>query len=239
MKTVTLTLAALSVLMLAAVLTPAAVAGKMTVTTPSPNGGDPVAAVGEYVRRATSEDAVVVVGYRTANSSIGGDWMLLEIGIAPAPNTSPVLKREDVRLILPDGTVEPLPSQEEFGKASASLRSLDARANIQRDSLNYLPAYATIPCRIGFFADMDNPGRGLAYDQVSLNQAGACFGRLYFPVPGGIQESATYILAVQLPNSDIQVPLHMMTKDELKEIKQAIKDEEARIKQEQKAAKDK
>jgi len=217
--------------------TPCADAAKMQVAIPSPNGGDPVIAVGEYVRRATSEDAVVVVGYRTANGSIGGDWMLLEIGVAPAPNTAPVLKREDVRLILPDGTVVPLPSQAEFTQAYPGLRSLEARANVARDSLNYLPKYATIPCRIGFFTDIDDPARGLAYDQVSLNQAGACFGRLYFPVPGGIQQSADYILAVSFPNSEIQVPLHMMTKDELKEIKQAIKEEEKRIKQEQKAAK--
>lgn len=239
MKTATLTRTTLCIAVLAFILASSAGAEKMTVAIPSPNGGDPVIAVGEFVRRATSEDAVVVVGYRTANSSIGGDWMLLEIGVAPAENTSPVLKREDVRLILPDGTVVPLPSQEEFSKAYPSLRSLDARANITRDSLNYLPAYARVPCRIGFFADMDNPGRGLAYDQVSLNQAGACFGRLYFPIPGGIQESATYILAVQFPNSDIQVPLHMMTKDELKEIKQAIKEKEQAAKQEEKAAKDK
>jgi hypothetical protein len=226
---------ALTVTCLAAVFAPTAFAEKMTVTIPSPNGGDPVVAVGEYVRRAASQDAVVVVGYRTAADSIGGDWMLLEVGVAPAPDTSPVLKREDIRLILPDGTVVPLPTQEEFGKAYPSLRGLDARANIQRDSLNYLPAYANLPCRIGFFTDVANPGRGLAYDQVSLNPSAACFGRLYFPVPGGIQESATYVLAVQFPNSDIQVPLYMMTKDELKQIKQAIKEKEQEAKEQKKA----
>lgn len=226
--------------LLAVILMPLATslagAAKMTVTIASPNGGDPVVAVGEYVRRATSQDAVVVVGYRTANSSIGGDWMLLELGIAPTPNNSYALKREDVRLILPDGTVVPLPTQEEFTQAYPKLRSLEARANVARDSLNYLPKYATIPCRIGFFTDINDPERGLAYDQVTLNQAASCFGRLYFPIPGGIQQSADYILAISLPNSEIQVPLHMMTKDELKEIKQAIKEKEKQIRQEQKAS---
>jgi len=203
----------------------------------SPNGGQPVEVRGEYVRRGLSSDGVVVVGYRTANSSVGQEWMLLDVGMTAALGKAPVVKREDIRLILSDGEVLPLPSQETFQKAYPRLRGLEARANATPDSINYLPSYANIACRLGFFTDTTNIGRGMAYDQVSLNQAGACYGRLYFQIPGGIEEDAVYILAVQFPESDLQIPLNMLTKQELKEIKAQLKEADKLLKEEEKKQK--
>jgi hypothetical protein len=203
---------------------------ELSVTVPSPNGGDPAVFMGEYVLRGTSPDAVVVVGYWVANKSEDKEWMLLDVGMTPVPGTSAVLKREDVRLILPDGSEVPLPSQKEFQQSYSKIRNLDAIANRSAYSINYLPAYANIPCRIGFFTDMNDMSRGPAYDQVTLNQAGACFGRLYFPVEGGIQMNQVYTLAIRFPNSDLQIAMPMMTEDQIKDLKKKIKDAEREAK---------
>jgi hypothetical protein len=188
---------------------------------------------GEFVRLVSNEEGWVVLGYRTANGSVGEDWLLLEIGITLMPGVkNQQLTRDDLSVTLPDGTAIPLASQEEFSKAS--LRALDARANTVRDSLNYFPAGVNKPCRIGFFTDISQPGRGLAYDSVDLSSDRACAGRLYFRVPGGIQYGQ-HFLNVAFEGSTINVPFRIMTKDELKENKAKWKELQKQLKAQQKS----
>ena len=114
---------------------------------------------------------------------------------------------------------ELLATQEEFSKAN--LRSLDARANMNRDSINYFPVTATQACRIGFFSDTDS--RAMAWDQVELSNTRACLGRLYFKIPGGIAYGQHW-LNVKFENSLVRVPFRILTKEEEKTLSKNFKD---------------
>jgi hypothetical protein len=185
---------------------------------------------GEYVRKVESDQAIAVLGYRTANESLGDEWMLLEIAMTTQPGLEMTLKRESFSLKTPDGAVVPLASQQDFNAASGTLRALDRRANVQRESLAYLPAQADRPCRIGFFSDLANPQRGMTWDEFSMNSTSFCAGRLYFQVPGGIQYGR-YFVEIDLPEGEIALPMTIMTKDELKAAKAKVKEYEQQQKQ--------
>jgi hypothetical protein len=138
--------------------------------------------LGEFVRMAYNAEGFATLGYRTANNSVDENWMLLELGLSLVdPTDDQPFKRDQLSLQLPDGSTVGMASQEEYNKGN--LRALDRRGNTVRDSINYFPRMANNPCRIGFFADTTQPGRTLAYDQVTLSRRNACVGRSYFNLP--------------------------------------------------------
>ncbi len=195
---------------------------------------------GEYVRQMINEEAVVNVGYRTANESLGKNWMLLEVGMTVLPGHNQNIVREAFVLETPDGTKIPLATQADANKDTAALRALNARADIQREPVSYFPVQAQVACWIGFFAD---PARSeLPFDQFGITPDAACRGRLFFFVPDGIKYGR-YVLHVKLASSAMAIPLHVMTKEELKqakkEYKQYEKEQKRLAKEEAKKAKQK
>ena len=95
---------------------------------------------GNFVRAAYNNEGYVILGYKTANMSVGEDWLLLDIGTTVRDGVkAQILKREALSLDTPDGKL-PLPTVEEYRKAD--LRALDKRANVARDSINYFPPIA-------------------------------------------------------------------------------------------------
>jgi hypothetical protein len=74
---------------------------------------------GMYVRAAYNNEGYAIIGYKTANMSIGEEWMLLEMGTTVregVPNFS--LKRSDLSLETPDGAKVPLPSVDDYRSAN-------------------------------------------------------------------------------------------------------------------------
>jgi len=182
---------------------------------PQPEVPEAFTIQGEFVRIAYNNEGFVTLGYRTANRSIGEDWMLLEMGVTlqkGAPEQK--LMRDDLTLTTPEGKIIPLASQKEFN--NTDLRALDRRASMVRDPINYFPVSANLPCTMNFFADPTVPGRTLAFDEVGLSFKRACVGRIYFHVPGGITPGQ-YWLNVRFENGVIQVPFRIFTKEEGKE----------------------
>jgi hypothetical protein len=181
---------------------------------------------GRYVRAAYNNEGYVILGYRLANDSIGGKWLLLEVGMTVRSGIpSYTLTRGDISLDTPDGKNIPLPSNTEFREAA--LMGLQKQADMIRDSIDYFPPEVNRPCRIGFFADEQN--RGLAYDQVELSSDRACLGRLYFPIPDGIQYGQHW-LNVKFDKSLIRVPFRILTKDEAKILDKNYKSIEQQVK---------
>jgi len=181
---------------------------------------------GMYVRAAYNNEGYAIIGYKTANMSVGDEWMLLEMGTTVregVPSFS--LKRENVSLETPDGAKLPLPSVDEY--RSANLAALNNRANVARDSINYFPPMASQACRIGFFSELDQ--RALPWDHVEVSQNRACLGRLYFKVPGGIKYGQHW-LDVQFPKSLVRVPFRILTKDEEKLLDKNYKDIRKQVK---------
>ena len=167
---------------------------------------------GQFVRVAYNNEGYISLGYRTANQSIGEEWMLLEIG-ATVRHGKPAyeLTREAISLETPGGTTIPLPTNAEY--LQADLRALENRSTVVRDSINYFPPEASSGCRIGFFAPIES--RAMAFDVVELSSQRGCVGRLYFKVPGGIQYGQHW-LNVQFKDSLVRVPFRILTEEERK-----------------------
>ena len=200
---------------------------KPTVKIPEAGVPQVMTLEGMYVRAAYNNEGYAIIGYKTANMSVGEEWMLLEMGTTVregVPSFS--LKRNDLSLETPDGAKLPLPSVDDY--RSANLAALNNRANVARDSINYFTPMASQACRIGFFSELGQ--RALPWDQVEVSQSRACLGRLYFKVSGGIKYGQHW-LNVQFPKSLVRVPFRILTKDEEKLLDKNYKDIRKQVKE--------
>ena len=194
--------------------------GQADVKIPEPGVPQIMTLEGTFVRAAYNNEGYAILGYRTANTSVGEEWMLLEIGLTVRDDVKPFkLKREALSLETPDGKKVPLPTLEEYRKAD--VRALENRASVVRDSINYFPPSASQACRIGFFAPQES--RAMGWDEVELSDTRACLGRIFFKVPGGIQYGQHW-LDVQFPQTLVRVPFRILTKDEEKLLSKNFKD---------------
>jgi hypothetical protein len=160
--------------------------------------------LGEYILKQFGPELWTVLGYRFANSQISDEWMILEVGLSsPNGQTARVL-RENIFLRKPDGTKLQLATQEEFNSAYGSLRSVIAKADVNRDPLDYFPP-SRIECPIQFFVA---PGQGVVFNEVTLSDRRGCFGRMFFDVPGGIQPGR-WVFEIDLPESEIRIPFDL------------------------------
>ena len=185
---------------------------KPTVEIPKPGVPQIMTIEGEYVRIAYNNEGFVTLGYRVVNESVGQEWALLEIGTTVrqgVPNY--MLKRDALSIETPDGKTIPMATNEEFLKQN--LDALQNRANVMRDSIDYFPNGTTQACRIGFFAELNQPSRD--WDQVELSSRRACLGRIYFHIPGGIKYGQLW-LNVKFQKSLVRVPFRVFTAEEKK-----------------------
>ena len=192
------------------------ISAQQAPTVPLPNPGVPQITTleGNFVRVGYNNEAYVILGYQMAQRSIGEPWLMLEVGMTLMDKVKDqTLKRDVIALEIPDGTKVPLPTMEDYRKGEGEVQALQNRAKVQRDSINYFPVTASRPCRIGFFADLDQ--RAVSWDQVELTSDRACLGRLYFHVPGGIT-TGQYWLNVKFAQTLVRVPFRIFTPDEEK-----------------------
>lgn len=193
------------------------------ITPPQPTVPQMFTLMGQYVRVAYNNDGFATLGYRVAQESVGEEWMLLEVGLAMLEGTPNfTMKRDALTVKTPDGKSIPLATQTEFAQAGY-LRALNNRAKVQRDPINYFPMEARHGCAIHFFANPTHGAARLAYDQVELSKDRGCVGRLFFHIPGGIQVGQHWLI-VKLPQSEIQVPFRILTKEEAKEFSKSWQD---------------
>ena len=211
---------AAAVLSGAALLAAAPAVAQQTVVAPQPTVPEVFTLMGQYVRVAYNNEGFVTLGYKVAQIAIGEEWMLLEAGFTmrePAKNYK--LKRGDISIKTPDGTVIPLATQKEYAQAGY-LPALNNRARVARDPINYFPVAAHRGCPVQFYAQ---PGAGLSWDEVELSSDRGCVGRLYFKVPGGIKVGQHWLI-VKFSQSEVQVPFRVLTKEEEKELEKSWED---------------
>ena len=191
--------------------------------TPS-QAGEKVGVEGTFVRVAENQEGWVVLGYRTANESVGKEWMLIDLGLALQKGVKDqTITRDQVKLVTPDHQVISLATQEEYEKVAGSLEAMERKATEFGDSINYFPPGVTKPCRIGFYTDTAHAMRGPAFDQVELGSDRGCVGRVYFHVPGGIQ-LGNYNVDVKFADSILKVPVEIMTEEQAKEFEKKWKE---------------
>lgn len=172
-----------------------------------------VQAAGVFVRRAFNDEAMIVVGFHTANDTVGQEHMMLEVAMTTLNDHRVTLGVDDVRLRTPTSESLPLMSQRHFNLHSTELAMLVALADTQSDSLNYLPTAANVLCPIRFFVDPAQRGSGVASDELLVIPEHACVGRLYFEVPGGTQYG-NHALAIKFDETVLEVPFRLRTKQE-------------------------
>ena len=182
--------------------------GQTTVQVPQATVPQAFTILGQFVRVANNNEGFAVLSYRTTQESQGQDWVLLDTGITVLGKENYKLKRENLSLKIPNGTMVPLASVQEF-KAAGSCRNLVMRDNKINDSINYFPANVSRGCVIGFFGTSTS----LSYDEVELSSDRGCMGRLFFKVPGGVVPGQ-YWLYINFANSQLQVPFRILTKEE-------------------------
>jgi hypothetical protein len=173
-------------------------------STATPTDTPGVERLGEFVLKQFGPELWTVLGYRFANSQLGDEWMILEIGLSSPNGQSAKVEREDIFLRTPSGDRISLPTQKEFNEAYGALRPVIAKANVDRDPLDYFPP-SRIECAIRFFV---TPGAGVSFDEVTVSDRRGCFGRLYVNVPGGIQEGR-WTLGIDLEESEIRIPFEL------------------------------
>ena len=183
-----------------------------TVEIPKPGVPEIMTMEGKFVRVAYNNEGYVVLGYQVANRSIGDEWMLLDLGVTVRENVpNYMLTRGALSLETPDGKTIPLATVTEH--QSGNTQAVQARARVQRDSINYFPPSASDACRLGFFAELD--ARVRPWDQVELSSRRGCLGQIFFKVPGGIAYGQHW-LNVKFEKSLIRVPFRILTEDEEK-----------------------
>jgi hypothetical protein len=222
-------LVSLVIVGLGCVVAPAAIETqqKPVIEIPQPGVPEIMTLEGNFVRAAWNNEGYVILGYQLANRSVGQEWMLLEVGMTVLDKTPAYkLTRGAMSIDTPDGKTIPLATISE--QRAGDTRALEAREQVQRDSINYFPPSASQACRLGFFAEINS--RALPWDEVELNRTRGCLGRLYFRVPGGIQYGQHW-LNVKFGKSVVRVPFRILTKDEekllsknYKSIKQQVED---------------
>jgi len=199
---------------------------KPTVQIPQPGVPQIMTIEGNFVRAAYNREGYVILGYQLANRSVGGEWMLLEVGMTVLDDVPDyTLTRDAISLETPDGKTLPLPTVAEHREGNTT--ALQNREKVQRDSINYFPPSASRPCRIGFFSDLSS--RAIPYDQVELDKTRACLGRLYFRIPGGITYGQHW-LNVKFANSLVRVPFRILTKEEEQLLSKNYKSIEKQVK---------
>jgi len=170
-------------------------------TSSVPTGTPGVDRVGRYLLRHTGPEVSVVFSYKFATKNLGESWLILDMAVSGEQRTTTEIHRDGVFVMTPKGDKIPLPTQREFGQAYSELQSMIRRASVASEPLDYFGADRA-RCLVEFFAI---PGTRTTNDVTFVNNRRACSGRLYFPVPGGV-EAGGWIFGIDLEESRIRIP---------------------------------
>jgi hypothetical protein len=167
-------------------------------------GGPHVERLGRTVMRWRDDTVQVVVGYKHAQTHLDDKWILLDAYLTARGNRPVEVWREDVSLLMPDGTRLPLPSQRRMAHGVPDLQRMLGQAKIQRDPLGgYFPG-AVCEERLGFFAV---PGEDIVFDKVTMNMRTLARGHMFFESPNARWEPGIYTLVIENRDIHVRLPL--------------------------------
>jgi hypothetical protein len=160
--------------------------------------------VGRTQVRTVGADLEGVVSYKFADSSLGDEWLIIDVALTGQRAASIEVKQQDVSIRTPDGRRIPLPTQKEFIDAYPQLQSALRRAAIASEPLEATRG-GKRPCDLNF---LRLPGTGSTRDAIWVNQNELCVGMLAFPVAGGIQPGR-WKLIIELEESSLEIPFDL------------------------------
>lgn len=180
------------------------------------DGGPNVTRLGRTVMRWRDDVVQVVVGYKHAQAHLDKRWILLDTYLTARGNKPIEIWREDVSLLMPDGTRLQLPSQHRMAEGLPDLRRVLHEAKVQRDPLGgYFPS-AIHEERLGFFAV---PGEDIVFDKVTVNMQTLAWGRMFFESPGARWEPGIYTLVIENRDLHVRLPLALGIEGPLERIR--------------------
>jgi hypothetical protein len=189
-----------------------AASGTRAADLDSPN----VKKLGRTVVRFKDDTLQVVVGYKHAQIHLDSPWILLQTCLSASGGQPVEIFREDVSLILPDGTRVPMPSQRKMAQGLPDLRRMLNQARVIRDPLGgYFPG-RTREERLGFFAV---PGEQIVFDRVTVNHETLAWGDLFFESPKGRFEPGIYTLIMENKLAHVRLPLALGIEGDLERLK--------------------
>jgi len=163
-----------------------------------------VTQVGRTQVRTVGADLEGIVSYKFADSSLGDEWLIIDVALTGERAAAIEVKVADVSMRTPDGRRIPLPTQKEFIDAYPQLQSMLRRAAVASEPLEATRG-GKRPCDLNF---LRLPGTGSTRDAIWINQRELCVGMLAFPVAGGIQPGR-WKLIIELEESSLEIPFDL------------------------------
>jgi len=171
--------------------------GSTPSTLTEPTLDDP----GKFISRYRGPGFECLVDYQFAATSLGGEWMVLNVAVAGTQSASQEVRVDSIWLRTPDGTRIPLPTYAAFADAWGEVQSLSRRAALAASPLDFTRGDRNW-CSLSFHP---NPGTAAVLTAVNVNFRKLCSGLLYFQIPGGIQPGR-YAFIIKLEETDVVVP---------------------------------
>ena len=163
-----------------------------------------VAKVGRTQVRTIGADLTGVVSYKFANSSLGDEWLFIDVALTSERSEATEVKQSNISVRTPDGRRIQLPTQKEFIDAYPQLQSAVRRAEIASEPLEATRG-GKRECFLNF---LRLPGTGTTREAIWINQRELCVGMLAFPVKGGIQPGR-WKLIIELEESSLEIPFDL------------------------------
>lgn len=163
----------------------------------------PVRRLGKTVVEWKDGTIQVVMSYRWANSSYQKErWLFFETGVMAMSGKPVTVAREDVSLVLPDGTSIPMPSQKTMGEDNREVVRQLNTARASRDPITGYFVGADREERMGFFTV---PGANIVFQEFNVDFRRVALGDIFFTTPTGLWKPGTYRLVIR--NKDVSVSL--------------------------------
>ncbi len=131
-------------------------------------------------------------------------WAFLELWIMPLDLSSIVIKREDISLILPDGSRLAIPGQAELTAGLPDIRRIMAMTDVPQERLGNTFRPRTSTQRFGFHEIPGAPRT--VYGSCTIGQRSAGYGDIFFASPKGSWEPGMYTLEVKNEDIDVAIP---------------------------------
>lgn len=174
-------------------------------STPSGTGrqaaGPTIDQPGRTMVRYYSPLVEVLVDYKYAATSLGDDWLILNVAVTNSESEAIEVRSASVMVRTPDGRTIPLPSYPDFIAAYPEVQSAARRAALASDPIDFTHA-GRRTCDLGF---QPLPGTTASLESVYVNRRTICQGLLFFPIQGGIQPGRWHFI-IEFEEFEAQVP---------------------------------
>ena len=148
--------------------------------------------------RSRTINAVAAYEYSRVNHK--GAWLLVELAVLARERIA--IDRDQISLLTPKEEVIPVATQREFLADHQAINQLLQNATVSRRPLGLYFTARLYPT-IQFFA---LPGR-VVHDSFITNRDEVATGDVFFKSPTGTWEAGTYILRINHPEAQAQLPL--------------------------------